>query len=291
MLLVELVVLFVQKEKRANSIAKGHANSKVKQEKFLAKIHKAEEKFDISFIGKQLPKFKEDYCRFKCNDCDGVFKRQMTLVLTSKYGCPICAEEIRLRRSMTKKSIELRKLGSIAKTEDVQAKILRKTSGRTSLRSEWKGVSKSRTFKCNDCSKEWEVNYNTDGIYTGCLCQDCSTPKGFSSLAISWLDKEAKTRKIKIRHAKNKGEFRVPGTNYKVDGYSARSNTVFEFHGDAFHGNPKVYQPNSRPHPYNKHTARYLYKKTKERENKIKELGYNLVVMWESDYKAQAGGI
>lgn len=28
----------------------------------------------------------------------------------------------------------------------------------------------------------------------------------------------------------------------------------------------------------------YLYKKTLEREQKIKDLGYNLVVMWESDW-------
>lgn len=119
-------------------------------------------------------------------------------------------------------------------------------------------------------------------------CPDCreSTSKGYSKLAMEWLAYEAKQRGIRaIQHAANGGEFYIPGTRYKVDGYHKRSNTIFEFHGNRFHGNPKIYKPRDRPHPYSTKSAAQLYKETKTRERHIRSLGYNLVVMWESDFK------
>ena len=81
----------------------------------------------------------------------------------------------------------------------------------------------------------------------------------------------------------NECEFRIPTTRYLADGYCKETNTIYEFHGDYFHGNPKIYLEKDKNDVCNK-TMGYLYKKTLEREQKIKELGFNLEVMWESNW-------
>jgi len=60
--------------------------------------------------------------------------------------------------------------------------------------------------------------------------------------------------------------------------------TIYEFHGDCFHGNPDLFEGHEQCHPYKKLKAKELYDKTKERENKIISLGYNLVTIWENDF-------
>ena len=116
-------------------------------------------------------------------------------------------------------------------------------------------------------------------------CHKC-TPFKYSKLAIKWIEGYAYSHRLKgVQHAENGGEYTIPGTNIRVDGYHARSNTVFEFHGDAFHGNPKRFSPRSKPNPYSNKTAQRLYKETKARERLIRKLGYKLVVMWELDFK------
>jgi hypothetical protein len=90
-----------------------------------------------------------------------------------------------------------------------------------------------------------------------------------------------------VWHAENGGEYMIPGTALRVDGFHARTNTVFEFYGDAYHGNLKRYAPDSRPSPFDKSkTARQLYQATLRREKKLILLGYSVVSIWERDFKA-----
>lgn len=120
-------------------------------------------------------------------------------------------------------------------------------------------------------------------------CPDCSKLKSkrWSKIAIEWIEKESKTRRLKnVQHALNLGEFQIPGTTLRVDGYHPRSKTVFEFHGDCFHGNPKLFKPSSMPNPYSTKTAKELYLETLEKEDLIHSLGYNVIVVWENDYRA-----
>ncbi len=69
----------------------------------------------------------------------------------------------------------------------------------------------------------------------------------------------------------------------KADGYCVETNTIYEFHGNYWHGNPKVYTPDTI-NEVNHYTMGELYQATILRENKIRSLGYNLVVMWENDW-------
>lgn len=68
-----------------------------------------------------------------------------------------------------------------------------------------------------------------------------------------------------------------------VDGYNPSTNTVYEFHGDFWHGNPKIYNSDDT-HPMIGKTFGELYRTTIEKEEKIKSAGFNLITMWESDF-------
>lgn len=91
------------------------------------------------------------------------------------------------------------------------------------------------------------------------------------------------TENIYIQHAENDGEYMIPKTNYKVDGYCKETNTIYEFNGDYFHANPELYDP-MKPNPTNKKLFCELYLKTFKKELLITDLGYNYVLIWESEY-------
>ena len=107
----------------------------------------------------------------------------------------------------------------------------------------------------------------------------------YSYKAIKWLDNISIKYNIFIQHAKNIGEYLIPNTRFKADGYCKETNTIYEFYGDIYHGNPNFFTPNDLCHPFSKSiTAGDLYKKTMDRENVIKELGYNIISIWETDW-------
>jgi hypothetical protein len=67
-----------------------------------------------------------------------------------------------------------------------------------------------------------------------------------------------------------------------VDGYDPKTNTVYEFYGDFWHGNPKTHDPN-KINLMNHKTFGYLYTQTMIREEKIKQ-HYNLLTIWENEW-------
>ena len=83
--------------------------------------------------------------------------------------------------------------------------------------------------------------------------------------------------------------FRIPEWKSKpVDGYDPTTKTIYEFLGDYWHGNPKIYDPN-KLHPKRKITYKTLYLETFETFKKLKSLGYIVCYIWESDWKKWNG--
>lgn len=121
------------------------------------------------------------------------------------------------------------------------------------------------------CKKHGEFKQFAWDHIKGSGCPKCSNKYGI--LENKWLDIyniNDKYRQYKI-------------DKYIVDGYSPDTNTIYEFNGDYWHGNPKKYNNNDLNINIGK-TFGELYKKTLERENCLKELGYRLVSIWESDF-------
>ena len=131
------------------------------------------------------------------------------------------------------------------------------------------------------CKKHGEFKLTPNSHLRGSGCSKCYSK--YSKAQIQWLEFLEKYYNINIQHFMNEGEFIIPTTLYKADGYCKETNTIYEFNGDYFHGNPKIFKP-EEINKLCKATHGELYQKTLEKENKIKELGYNLEVMWESDW-------
>jgi len=68
-----------------------------------------------------------------------------------------------------------------------------------------------------------------------------------------------------------------------VDGYDPETNTVYQFHGDYWHGNPEIFDP-STINQTTGCTMNELYQRTLENDQLIRESGYNLAIAWENDY-------
>jgi len=121
-------------------------------------------------------------------------------------------------------------------------------------------------------------------------CQKCSHNSGYSQISIQFLNDLANEWKVDIQHAENKGEYRIEDPElkcyYKADGYFEQDNKkyVVEFHGIYYHGNPKMYKPDSIC-KLRRITFGELYKKTEERMYRIKALRYEVIFIWEQDYK------
>ena len=68
-----------------------------------------------------------------------------------------------------------------------------------------------------------------------------------SKVALEWLHWED-SKLHRIQHARNKGEFRIPNSNYTVDGYDEATKTVYKFQGCYWHGCRACYPNRSKTH-------------------------------------------
>lgn len=91
-----------------------------------------------------------------------------------------------------------------------------------------------------------------------------------------------------IQHAGNCGErlIQVGRSQTHVDGFDPNTNTVYEFDGCFYHGCPVCFPNRDQRHPkHDDMTMRDIYDNTISREQAIRNAGYNLIVMWECQWK------
>ena len=73
---------------------------------------------------------------------------------------------------------------------------------------------------------------------------------------------------------------------YICDIYIPKFNLIIEYNGDYWHCNPVKFN-SEYLHPHKKKTSSQIWNEDKIRIDNIKNYGYNLEVVWESDYKGQ----
>ena len=132
------------------------------------------------------------------------------------------------------------------------------------------------------CKKHGEFLQQPNNHLQGKGCKKCSV-NNYSKSSIKYLNFMEKMYNIQIQHAENVGEHIIKTTKFSADGYCEETNTIYEFHGDFWHGNPNLYDTNDI-NKRNGKTFGELYQKTLEREQLIKDLGYKLFVIWEHDW-------
>jgi very-short-patch-repair endonuclease len=73
---------------------------------------------------------------------------------------------------------------------------------------------------------------------------------------------------------------------YTVDEILVEKMIIIEVNGDKFHANPMIYKENDTPHPFRKELlAKQIWEYDNKRMNFLKELGYNVYIIWENDVK------
>lgn len=110
-------------------------------------------------------------------------------------------------------------------------------------------------------------------------CPDCQWSNS-SKMEKNWLDQ------LGIDNEYRNKKIIIDNKIFKVDAYVPDTNTIYEFYGDFWHGNPnKNYK--DELNQKSKETFASLYNKTIERENFLKSKGYNIITIWEDDYLKQ----
>ena len=80
---------------------------------------------------------------------------------------------------------------------------------------------------------------------------------------------------------KNKHEkiININGVKFKVDAFDEETNTIYEYFGNFWHGNPKYFKSDDI-NPRNKRTFGELYQKTLNRIETFEKNGYKLIYEW-----------
>ncbi len=126
------------------------------------------------------------------------------------------------------------------------------------------------------CNKHGSFKQIPGDHIRGKGCKKCSN--NISLLERKWLEsnnipESHRQKTIKI----NKDKW------YIVDGFDPATNTIYEFLGDFWHGNPLTYQQDDM-NVVSKKTFGTLYKETFDRFEILKNCGYNLIYVWESEF-------
>jgi Zn finger protein HypA/HybF involved in hydrogenase expression len=107
-------------------------------------------------------------------------------------------------------------------------------------------------------------------------CPQCVS--NVSKVETQWLDR------LNIHNDYRQTSITINGKLYRPDAFDPTTNTIYEFYGDFWHGNPSIYDANEE-NPLNYKTYGELYKNTMLREEQLKLAGYNIISIWESDFK------
>lgn len=111
-----------------------------------------------------------------------------------------------------------------------------------------------------------------------------SKSKYFSNISQNLFDKLNVEDSM---YATKNGEkyFKIKDKRYFVDFYSESLKLIIEYNGDKFHGNPNIYEKDSKPNPFSDLTADQLRNKDLSRYNDLRNLGYLVLEVWHSEYK------
>lgn len=190
----------------------------------------------------------------------GQFSQRPCDHLHQKQGCPKCSHNYQYTHS------------------DFVEKSNKQHDKKYEIISLYKGMKHPITIKCTDHGEFSITKAERHFLKDGC-CPTCAKIKRQEGLKTGnsskeeakWLDSLA----VPIR------QHRVvfADKHFIVDGYDPVTNTVYEYYGSYWHGNPAKYNKDGVNTVINK-TFGQLYEQTVERESLIKT-EYNLVTKWD----------
>lgn len=191
----------------------------------------------------------------------GNWQQRPMVHLTDKCGCPHCGN---IKKGEKKKESSYQKFLLLA-----QKKHNNKYSY---VKSSYAGITLPMTIIC---PIHGEFKQSPD-VHKRAGCQRCgSGPVSESSQR--WLDS------LKIPKENREKWIHLGKKRIKVDAYDPVTNTIFEYWGDYWHGNPAIYN-SAKINSNNKKLFGQLYQETLNRITLIETAGFNLVQIWESEW-------
>ena len=242
---------FIQKPNK-HIIGQGCMKCKIQSntltnEDFIKKsIHKHGDKYDYS---KSSYEYTNKKVIIICKEHGEFLQTPMTHI--SGSGCPECTFN-------SKKDVEIFKKQSIEKHNDKYC------YDKTEYISSHKKV-------IIICKEHGEFLQTPNSHISGSGCPKCSFK--FGKLENEWLDKFNIPNKYR--------QYRIG--RYIVDGFNPDNNTIYEFDGDYWHGNPNIYKKDDI-NKVNGSTFGELYDKTIKKSIELKEMGYTIISIWENEY-------
>lgn len=198
----------------------------------------------------------------------GIFEQTPWVYLKSTYGCLECA----------------RVLGGLNRRKTTEEFIIRARNAHKNKYDYSKTIYElAKSLVTIICKTHGEFQQVAGSHLSGTGCPMCR-PVNYSKASLQWLQYIEFSSGQYIQHAENGGEYQIPGTRLKLDGYCKDTNTVYEFHGDYWHGNPKVFNPNILNRTCGV-TMGDLYRDTLSKKKLIQEKGFQYVEIWEKEWR------
>lgn len=181
--------------------------------------------------------------------------------LNGGYGCPKCGN---IKKGISKSMAAFKKFLNYASEKHSHKYTYKEDS--------FLGMTKPMTIVC-PIHGEFQ---QTPDVHKRAGCQRCgSGPVSLSSQL--WLDS------LNVEKCNREVWIFIDGKRIKVDGFDPSTNTIYEFWGDYWHGNPNVYNADDL-NSHNKQKFGDLFNSTVNRIKLIENAGYTLTHIWESDW-------
>lgn len=189
----------------------------------------------------------------------GPFEQRPTDHIREKHGCPKCSHNYPLT------------------SDDFYLRSKKHYGDQYRLESKFQGMKHSITLSCKDHGifrlSKAEAHFQCNG---GCpTCAKLARQDGLKTGNISkaeseWLD----NLQVPLRQH----QLNINDDYYIVDGFDPDTQTVYEYYGSYWHGNPEIYNP-ADINTVKQVTFGELYQRTIIRENQLRE-HYNVVTNW-----------
>lgn len=246
-------------------------------------IHNSRYTYEETHVGNNKSKIKI------CCNKHGFFEKHLFSHLAGK-GCPLCRTESTKIFNKRRQSTEER--NRLAKENRAIANRKRALGNKMPLETA-KGLIDARhgnTFSYNwNTYNGWShpllITCKLHGEFTQTCKDHVAAARGCPSCARiskSRLEDEWLTS-LGIINRQHK--IKLDGKMIKVDGYDPNTNTVYEFLGDYWHGHPNWHSKLNGINANNKIPFTELFEQTKVRFDRIKNLCYNVVYVWENDVR------
>ena len=132
------------------------------------------------------------------------------------------------------------------------------------------------------CNRDLRMNRMAEETIASEPLQGWRPSTNHSQAAMEWLKWQESQLGRPLQHARNQGEFRIPGTHYTVDGYDNTTHTVYEFHGCYWHGCPRCHPQRQETHArLLDRTMEDAYRTTQAKVQFLRDQRYSVVEMWE----------